>query len=45
MPQDEKMDSITLEYTFLLTSQLESQRAYYEEKINKIEEKCELQVL
>ncbi|CAF0909803.1 unnamed protein product [Brachionus calyciflorus] len=42
--QDEKMDSITLEYTYLLTSQLESQRAYYEEKISRIEEKCELQL-
>ena len=30
---DEKIDSIQLEYTYLLTSQLESQRRYFEEKI------------
>ncbi|XP_076452554.1 BRCA1-associated protein-like [Babylonia areolata] len=31
--QEEKVDSITLEYTYLLTTQLESQRRYFEEKI------------
>ncbi|KAL8591582.1 hypothetical protein ACOMHN_055549 [Nucella lapillus] len=31
--QEEKLDSITLEYTYLLTTQLESQRRYFEEKI------------
>ena len=35
---DEKMDSIQLEYTYLLTSQLEAQRRYYEEKIARVEE-------
>ncbi|TRY74564.1 hypothetical protein TCAL_09740, partial [Tigriopus californicus] len=35
---DEKMDSIQLEYTYLLTSQLEAQRRYYEEKISRMEE-------
>ena len=34
---DEKMDSIQLEYTYLLTSQLESQRRYFEEKISRVE--------
>jgi len=34
---DEKMDSIQLEYTYLLTSQLESQRRYFEEKITRVE--------
>ena len=34
---DEKIDSIQLEYTYLLTSQLESQRRYFEEKIARLE--------
>jgi BRCA1-associated protein len=34
---DEKLDSMTLEYTYLLTSQLESQRLYFEEKIAFVE--------
>ena len=34
---DEKIDSIQLEYTYLLTSQLESQRRYFEEKIARVE--------
>ena len=37
MNHDEKMDSIQLEYTYLLTSQLESQRRYFEEKITRVE--------
>eukprot|EP00096_Caligus_rogercresseyi_P009011 TRINITY_DN2980_c0_g1_i1.p1 TRINITY_DN2980_c0_g1~~TRINITY_DN2980_c0_g1_i1.p1 ORF type:complete len:583 (+),score=196.54 TRINITY_DN2980_c0_g1_i1:96-1844(+) len=41
---EEKMDSIQLEYTFLLTSQLESQRRYYEEMISKIEEKTQKEI-
>lgn len=32
-----KMDSLTLEYTYLLTNQLESQRLYFEEKIDFLE--------
>jgi len=35
---DEKLDSIQLEYTYLLTSQLEAQRRYFEEKIKRLEE-------
>ena len=34
---DEKIDSIQLEYTYLLTSQLESQRRYFEDKIARVE--------
>merc|ERR1712062_261995 len=34
---DEKIDSIQLEYTYLLTSQLESQRRYFEDKITRLE--------
>lgn len=33
----EKIDSIQLEFTYLLTSQLETQRKYYEEKLNCLE--------
>lgn len=36
--QDEKMDSITLEFNYLLSSQLDSQRKYFEEKIARVEE-------
>lgn len=35
--QDEKLDSLNLEYTYLLTNQLESQRLYFEEKIDAVE--------
>jgi BRCA1-associated protein len=34
----EKMDALQLEYTYLLTSQLESQRVYFEEKLAMIEQ-------
>lgn len=34
---DEKIDSVQLEYTYLLTNQLESQRNYFEETISRIE--------
>ncbi|PTB44007.1 uncharacterized protein TrAFT101_002570 [Trichoderma asperellum] len=35
-----KLQTIGLEYTHLITSQLESQRAYYEEMINKMVDKA-----
>ncbi|KAF5906861.1 BRCA1-associated protein, partial [Clarias magur] len=35
--QDEKIDSLQLEYSYLLTSQLESQRIYWENKILHLE--------
>ncbi|KAJ7388720.1 hypothetical protein OS493_035998 [Desmophyllum pertusum] len=41
---DEKMDSLTLEYTYLLTSQLENQRLYFQEKITQIEKDAVKQV-
>lgn len=31
----EKIDSLTLEYTYLLTSQLESQRRYFTEQMGQ----------
>lgn len=34
---DDKLDSLNLEYTYLLTSQLESQRLYFEEKMTFLE--------
>ena len=40
----EKLDSITLEYTYLLTSQLESQRLYFEEKMSLVESEARSQV-
>ena len=36
----EKLDSIGLEYTHLLTSQLESQRLYFEEKVERAADKA-----
>ena len=41
---DEKMDSIQLEYTYLLTSQLESQRRYFEEKISRFEDNAQREI-
>lgn len=35
-----KLDGITIEYTHLLTSQLESQRLYFEEKIAQVADKA-----
>lgn len=35
--EDEKVDSIQLEYTYLLTSQLDAQREFYEEKLTRLE--------
>lgn len=34
---EEKIDSIQLEFTYLLTSQLDAQREYYEEKLARLE--------
>lgn len=34
---EEKIDSIQLEFTYLLTSQLDAQREYYEEKLIRLE--------
>lgn len=40
---DEKLDSLQLEFTYLLTSQLESQRLYFEEALSRIEKQSELE--
>ncbi|CAI8029576.1 BRCA1-associated protein [Geodia barretti] len=37
---DEKIDSLQLEYTYLLTSQLESQRLFFEEKLAVVEKEA-----
>ncbi|XP_019855979.1 PREDICTED: BRCA1-associated protein-like [Amphimedon queenslandica] len=42
--EDEKIDSLQLEYTYLLTSQLESQRLYFEEKLTRVEEEAREQI-
>ncbi|XP_012250840.2 BRCA1-associated protein isoform X2 [Athalia rosae] len=36
---DEKVDAVQLEFTYLLTSQLESQRQYFEEKLGRLEQR------
>jgi len=41
---DEKMDSLQLEYTYLLTSQLESQREYFEGKLSRVQEETTKQI-
>ena len=38
---DEKIDAVQLEYTYLLTNQLDSQRRYFEERIHRIEKENE----
>ena len=35
---EDKVDSLQLEYTYLLTSQLEDQRRYFEKKLGRMEE-------
>jgi BRCA1-associated protein len=39
MEQEEKVEGITLEYTYLLTQQLDSQRRYFEERLAEVESK------
>lgn len=36
---EDKMDSVQLEFTYLLTSQLETQRQYFEEKLQRTEQR------
>ncbi|XP_014615924.1 PREDICTED: BRCA1-associated protein [Polistes canadensis] len=36
---EEKVDSVQLEFTYLLTSQLETQRQYFEDKFNRLEQR------
>eukprot|EP00731_Ephydatia_muelleri_P023679 Em0015g1262a len=42
---EEKIDSIQLEYTYLLTTQLESQRLFFEEKIARFEKEANEQAV
>lgn len=42
---DEKIDSLQLEYTYLLTSQLESQRLFFEEKVARVEKEANEQLM
>lgn len=44
LPSDEKIDSLQLEYSYLLSSQLESQRLYFEEKMTCIEKELNEQL-
>jgi len=39
------MDSVQLEFTYLLTSQLESQRLYFEEKLARVEQQTLAEVV
>ena len=41
---DEKIDAVQLEYTYLLTNQLETQRHYYEESITHLEKEKQQQI-
>lgn len=41
---DDKVDSVQLEFTYLLTSQLETQRQYFEERLNRIEEHATMEI-
>ncbi|XP_077266009.1 BRCA1-associated protein isoform X2 [Temnothorax americanus] len=36
---EDKVDSVQLEFTYLLTSQLETQRQYYEERLTRMEQR------
>lgn len=40
------MDSVQLEFTYLLTSQLDSQRQYFEDKLSRLESQrlCEVRI-
>ncbi|KZC04189.1 PREDICTED: BRCA1-associated protein [Dufourea novaeangliae] len=40
---EEKVDSVQLEFTYLLTSQLETQRQYFEERLARLEQHSVLQ--
>ncbi|XP_076752010.1 BRCA1-associated protein isoform X2 [Xylocopa sonorina] len=40
---EEKVDSVQLEFTYLLTSQLETQRQYFEDKLARLEQHSMLQ--
>ncbi|XP_014470820.1 PREDICTED: BRCA1-associated protein [Dinoponera quadriceps] len=41
---EEKVDSVQLEFTYLLTSQLETQRQYFEEKLSRSEQRSKTEM-
>lgn len=41
---DEKIDAVQLEYTYLLTNQLETQRRYFEETMHRMETESQKQI-
>lgn len=41
---EEKVDSVQLEFTYLLTSQLETQRQYFEEKLSRSEQRSKTDI-
>ncbi|XP_015121101.1 BRCA1-associated protein [Diachasma alloeum] len=41
---DEKVDAVQLEFTYLLTSQLETQRQYFEDRLNRIEQRSSSEI-
>ncbi|XP_011134904.1 BRCA1-associated protein isoform X2 [Harpegnathos saltator] len=41
---EEKVDSVQLEFTYLLTSQLETQRQYFEEKLSRLEQRSKTEI-
>ncbi|XP_008548344.1 BRCA1-associated protein [Microplitis demolitor] len=41
---DEKVDAVQLEFTYLLTSQLEKQREYFEDRLNRVEQRSLLEI-
>ena len=43
--EDDKIDSIQLEYTYLLTNQLEGQRRFYEDRITHLENSTRREVI
>ncbi len=44
MEHEDKLDSVQLEYTYLLTRQLESQRIYFEEMVDRLEQQLRQEV-
>lgn len=41
---DEKLDSVQLEFTYMLTSQLDSQRMYFEEQLVRLDQQTSAEV-
>lgn len=41
---EEKVDSVQLEFTYLLTSQLETQRQYFDDKLSRSEQRSKTEI-